>query len=114
MSIPELVYALAEAGASSQAIAIAVKAVEEAQIASLSRRRLDVGISEWLSLREEVFQRDGFRCVYCGAPDDDPQCDHVLPLIHGGVSILSNLATACRPCNSSKGGKLLSDWRGRL
>jgi len=52
-------------------------------------------------LREAVFQRDGFACVYCGC-EDYLQCDHVVPVSKGGETSLDNLATACRVCNAKK------------
>lgn len=78
------------------------------------RRNLDVGPEEWAKIRAEVFDRDGYLCVYCGADvSGSPQCDHVLPLQLGGSSAIDNLATSCKGCNSSKAGLLLADWEGR-
>lgn len=66
----------------------------------------------WQALREEVFQRDGYACTYCGS-GDDLTCDHIVPLVRDGTNDLDNLTTACRPCNSSKGAKLVGEWAGR-
>jgi hypothetical protein len=54
--------------------------------------------------RFEVFKRDGFRCVYCGAtPNDGPQhVDHVIPVAEGGTDDPANLVTACASCNLGK------------
>jgi len=62
-------------------------------------------------LRFEIFKRDGFRCVYCGAtPVDSPlHIDHVTPLAAGGTDDPDNLATACQNCNAGKGPVPLSD-----
>ena len=38
------------------------------------------------------------------------EADHILPLSRGGSNALVNLATACRPCNLSKGSKAVEDW----
>ncbi len=57
-------------------------------------------------LRFKVFQRDGFACWYCGASAADGvklQVDHIVPWSHGGKTVLSNLRTACGPCNRGKG-----------
>lgn len=56
------------------------------------------------SVRFEVFKRDGFRCVYCGA---DPsmcvlQVDHVVAVANGGLNEPDNLVTACGTCNLGK------------
>lgn len=54
-------------------------------------------------------QNDG-RCVYCGAP---ATCaDHIFPESRGGSSDPSNLAPACKPCNSSKGARTPAEWLG--
>lgn len=62
-------------------------------------------------LRFEVFKRDGFRCVYCGAgtPDVLLVVDHIDPVAKGGTRDLMNLATACEPCNAGKSDRTLSD-----
>lgn len=76
-----------------------------------TQRQLDVPAREWEELRMSVFSRDGYRCVYCGCSTDSPECDHIHPVSKGGKSVLENLATACRPCNRSKGAKTLDEWR---
>lgn len=49
------------------------------------------------------------RCTYCGGPGGT--VDHLVPLSRGGQHSEGNLAPACRSCNSSKGDKLLIEWR---
>jgi 5-methylcytosine-specific restriction endonuclease McrA len=62
-------------------------------------------------LTSEVIARDP-DCTYCfGCPSTT--ADHVVPLTRGGLDVESNLVGACAPCNSSKGDRLLSEWRGR-
>lgn len=63
------------------------------------------------SVRFEVFKRDKFTCQYCGAkaPEAVLQCDHIVPVAEGGGNEVSNLITACQPCNSGKGARLLDD-----
>lgn len=60
-------------------------------------------------LRFEVFDRDGFRCRYCGAGPDKHRLvvDHALAVANGGSNDLDNLVTACEPCNQGKGKKVL-------
>ena len=62
-------------------------------------------------LRFEVFKRDSFTCRYCGdgPPDIVLQVDHVKPVALGGTSEMSNLVTACAPCNFGKGARGLSE-----
>lgn len=38
--------------------------------------------------------------------------EHVVPLTRGGQNCVYNCTIACRPCNSSKGVKLISEWKG--
>jgi hypothetical protein len=65
--------------------------------------------------RREVFERDEWLCVYCGAQVDmqSGQADHVVPRSRGGSDDISNLATACAPCNQSKGARTPAEWGGR-
>lgn len=75
------------------------------------RSRMDVSPVEWHALREQVFERDGWACTYCGDPSD-LHCDHIMPLVQGGKSTLDNLTTACRACNCGKSGRTVEQWRG--
>ena len=58
---------------------------------------------------EEIFQRDGFRCVYCGYDGSTfkkwafLQIDHFRPKCLGGSDEPENLVTACIICNHMKG-----------
>lgn len=60
--------------------------------------------------RFEVFKRDGFRCMYCGAtpPGVLLQVDHIDPVALGGTNDQDNLITACQPCNAGKSATPLS------
>lgn len=62
-------------------------------------------------LRFDVFKRDEFQCVYCGAhpPSVVLQIDHIHPVAEGGSNEIDNLITSCQPCNLGKGAKLLSN-----
>lgn len=59
-----------------------------------------------------IFERDGFKCHYCGkSPHLDNiilTIDHIIPLVLGGNDKDDNLITACSYCNSVKGDRLLS------
>jgi CRISPR/Cas system Type II protein with McrA/HNH and RuvC-like nuclease domain len=58
-------------------------------------------------LRERVFARDGFRCVYCAEvfPAERLTLDHVQPKARGGDNSEGNLVTACAACNTRKGSQ---------
>jgi 5-methylcytosine-specific restriction endonuclease McrA/predicted nucleic acid-binding Zn ribbon protein len=61
--------------------------------------------AEW---EARLAEYDG-RCAYCGEPGST--MDHVVPLIRGGPHTIENVVPACSRCNSSKGSKLMSEWR---
>ncbi len=52
--------------------------------------------------RQNIFKRDGNKCVYCGH-HKDLTLDHVMPKSRGGKTNWDNLVTACKKCNSRKG-----------
>lgn len=60
--------------------------------------------------RFEVFKRDGFKCMYCGAhpPAVLLEVDHVVAVAAGGGNDMDNLVTSCEPCNRGKGARDLS------
>lgn len=76
-------------------------------------RRLDVSPAEWGALRQEVFCRDAYTCRYCGTEEASLDCDHVVPLSRGGLSVPDNLVAACVPCNRSKGALTPAEWEAR-
>ncbi|MEZ4865272.1 MAG: HNH endonuclease [Caldilineaceae bacterium] len=66
--------------------------------------------------RRSVFQRDGYRCIYCGIHAGDRQggevitkrdftLDHILPKSRGGRNTWGNTACACPKCNQRKGNR---------
>ena len=62
--------------------------------------------------RDEIFARDGYRCVYCGrihAPDE-LTLDHVQARSRGGDRSGGNLVTACRACNVRKGRRRIAEF----
>jgi hypothetical protein len=67
-----------------------------------------VGISK--KVRFDVFKRDGFKCMYCGAhpPSVLLHVDHIVAVANGGKNAIDNLVTACEPCNLGKGARELS------
>ncbi|KPM46648.1 HNH endonuclease [Jiulongibacter sediminis] len=52
--------------------------------------------------RQNIFKRDGNKCVYCGN-SRELTLDHVIPKSRGGKTNWDNLVAACRRCNSRKG-----------
>ena len=56
-------------------------------------------------MRHEVFKRDNYTCVECGARKSDGatlHVDHKIPVSKGGTDELDNLQTLCSDCNLNK------------
>ena len=62
--------------------------------------------------REQIFERDQFRCVYCGEvfPADHLTVDHVQARVRGGDRSGGNLVTACTGCNTAKGHRRVGEF----
>lgn len=58
--------------------------------------------------RENLFERDNYRCQYCGEPfkADELNMDHVIPRDMGGRTSWENIVTSCIKCNSRKANRL--------
>jgi hypothetical protein len=68
------------------------------------------------ALRYRVFERDGFRCVMCGATaatGASLEVDHIIPRARGGSNAMANLQTLCDRCNRGKSSRLSPDLRPR-
>lgn len=54
-----------------------------------------------------LFRRDNHICLYCGQhfQEKDLSRDHVRPLVLGGPDRWTNVVSACKSCNSRKGGR---------
>lgn len=59
------------------------------------------------NIRHEVFVKDGYRCVECGATNKEARLhvDHILPVSQGGSDELRNLQTLCQECNLGKSNR---------
>lgn len=53
-----------------------------------------------------LFERDRHTCLYCGQNFKTTLLtrDHVMPRSQGGTDIWNNVVTACKACNTRKGG----------
>lgn len=54
---------------------------------------------EWRSVRQRVYERDGFACAICGSTDRI-QCHHIIPYRFSRSHAIENLVTLCRRCHS--------------
>ena len=83
--------------------------------------------SKWLRTekRGAFYERDEYRCVYCGCevhipspvlhrgqkyPDDSATLDHLQPPGKGGSNYVPNIVTACRRCNNEKNTKTFGQY----
>ncbi len=62
--------------------------------------------------RRAVFARDENTCQYCGGTAES--IDHIVPSSRGGTNTWDNVVAACRPCNTHKRDRLLSETTMRL
>jgi hypothetical protein len=55
----------------------------------------------------KLFKRDRFVCAYCGDTfrEHGLEREHVIPLSRGGGDTWTNVVSACRACNQTKGAK---------
>jgi superfamily II DNA or RNA helicase len=55
-------------------------------------------------MKHNVKERDGWKCLCCGAADKKfLEVDHIVPVHQGGKNEMENLQTLCKPCNGDKG-----------
>ncbi len=57
------------------------------------------------SVRHEVYQRDGGRCVQCGSVQNI-HFDHIIPFSRGGANSVENIQLLCASCNLDKGDRI--------
>lgn len=69
-----------------------------------SARQVEEG-SRW-----KVFQRDGYRCRYCGKTGVPLTVDHLICWESLGPTIEANLATSCKKCNKVRGETPYDQW----
>lgn len=65
--------------------------------------------AEWKTLKQQYDNS----CLACGLSEPDVELvpDHIVPLVRGGTSFISNIQPLCRYCNGSKFTKVI-DYRG--
>jgi 5-methylcytosine-specific restriction endonuclease McrA len=79
------------------------------QVANRRARKHGASVVD-LKTINRVFQADNYTCQYCYERGGDLTVDHITPLCNGGANNESNLVTACRTCNMSKGPKSLLEF----
>lgn len=81
-------------------------------MAQTVRNRIISG-SKNVILAKEIAKLYKNPCFMCGT-SEKPCIDHIIPLSRGGNHSIGNLMTLCRRCNTSKGKKLLVEWKKYL
>lgn len=56
-------------------------------------------------VRDEVWRRDGGRCVDC-ASRERLEYDHIIPIAKGGSNTARNIELRCETCNRKKGARI--------
>jgi 5-methylcytosine-specific restriction endonuclease McrA len=63
-------------------------------------------------LRNFIFQKNNFKCVYCG--DKGEEIEHIIPKSKGGTNSVRNLTLSCRKCNIEKGTLSLKSFGKKI
>lgn len=61
-------------------------------------------------VREYLLEKFGRKCCYCGATNVALEIEHIVPKSRGGSNRVSNLCTACRPCNVDKANQTAAEF----
>lgn len=71
------------------------------------RHRIPYGHAHVGLTKHRLFVRDRHVCAYCGGTfaDADLTVEHIVPVSRGGLLTWTNVATACRSCNTRKGNR---------
>jgi len=56
-------------------------------------------------VKNAVWQRDGGKCVQCGATSY-LEFDHIIPHTKGGANTVANIQLLCRSCNLKKSDRI--------
>lgn len=89
--------------------------ISSSVITETANKKIDA-ITIRASIRWQVFERDDFRCVACGASALDGailHVDHILPRSKGGADTMENYQTLCQTCNEGKSNRSERNLRER-
>lgn len=84
--------------------------MQKMENANISGKQYQQGTLFEKEVWEYLLERDGRKCVYCGAENVKLEKDHVIPKVRGGSNKISNLVVACRDCNENKGSQRIEDF----
>ncbi len=61
-------------------------------------------------VRQYLLEKFGRRCAYCRQTHVPLQIEHIVPKARDGSNRVSNLTTACKPCNDAKGTRTAAEF----
>lgn len=83
------------------------------KVAAKYYKRIQAKRNVSVRTRHQILERDGFKCVDCGASPATGavlEVDHTIPISKGGSNDPSNLRTLCSDCNRGKSDRIV-DYR---
>jgi len=78
----------------------------------LNGREYQNGDLKDTKLRKFIFQKNNFKCVYCGSKGEE--IEHIIPKSKGGTNSVQNLTLSCRRCNIEKGNLSLKSFAKKI
>lgn len=75
-----------------------------------AKRRDKISEKSFNILPKEIKRIYSSSCVFCGSKENIA-ADHIIPISKGGRTSIGNLQPLCKTCNSSKGSKLMVEWK---
>jgi 5-methylcytosine-specific restriction endonuclease McrA len=92
---------------SQELVRFDTQALENPEIESVAYQQ---GTLAGYEVREYVLQKWNHQCAYCDAREVPLELDHVHPRSKHGSNRVSNLVTACTPCNQRKSNQDVRDF----
>jgi hypothetical protein len=100
-----------DAGAMDQAAKLGYISQEEAEAYHKQRQKMQARKNDASNkVRAAVLERDGHKCLLCGA-SEDLMVNHIVSVNNGGTSEADNLQTLCGPCYRSAKRHAAVDFR---
>lgn len=85
----------------------------EAHRLYMLKRRAKLANNGIFQISKKDLQRfNNAKCFYCN--EAGTTIDHIIPVSRGGAHSIGNLLPCCKPCNSSKGNKTITEWKKTL
>jgi 5-methylcytosine-specific restriction endonuclease McrA len=84
---------------STELVRFDMQAMENPEISGVEYQQ---GTLAGYEVREYLLEKWGRKCMYCDKENVPLQMEHITPRASGGTNRISNLGTACQPCNYKK------------